>query len=98
MPCQLCGMAVRRKRGRSSLLKPEKVALGARIRAARKARGLSVAELAEAVGLFRNHVYLLEQGRYAPSARSTPKLAEALGVTVEWLLTGNGRKRNGGRK
>jgi transcriptional regulator with XRE-family HTH domain len=57
-----------------------------RVRAARKLRGLSVAELADAAGLTKTTVYRIEAGQHLPQMRTARRLADALGVAVESLL------------
>jgi ribosome-binding protein aMBF1 (putative translation factor) len=71
---------------RSQLLDAEKLALGARVKAKRIERGMSVKQLAAGI-CYWNHVYLIEKGKYAPNTPTLTKLAERLGVSVEWLLS-----------
>lgn len=64
---------------------------GERIREARKELGLSQAALGESVNLSQSAIGHLEKA----IRRDTPKIheiADALGVTVEWLETGKGNK------
>lgn len=69
-------MTTRRKNG-----------LASRIRAHRKARGLSASELARRAGLARTHVSLIERGtRRTPSIETVQAIARALGVSVSELL------------
>ncbi len=49
----------------------------------REKRGISVAKLAEAVGVSRQTIYAIESGKYIPNAVVVLKLADFLGVTVE---------------
>lgn len=81
-------MARRKQRAskRSALLDAEKAALGARVKAARLIKKMTVKELAKATGLYFNHIYQLERGRYAPSGATIGKLALALDVTADHLL------------
>ena len=60
--------------------------LGARIRAARQAAGLSQEKLAERLGLTRQAVTKWETGQSAPSTENLLRLAEVLGVPVSTLL------------
>ena len=60
--------------------------LGARIRAARQAAGLSQEKLAERLGLTRQAVTKWETGQSAPSTENLLRLAEVLGVPVTALL------------
>lgn len=69
-------------------LDPETVAIGARIRGARKAKNLGQAELARAMGGGGVSVYRHESGIVRPSLNSMLKYAKLLDVTVEWLMNG----------
>lgn len=63
---------------------------GGRIKEWREKRKLTVAQLAQRVGLAQSTIYDLERG----DSKSTTKLhrvAEALGVNPNWLETGKGR-------
>jgi len=57
-----------------------------RLRATRKARGLSQADLAERTGLQPSAVSHFEMGRRVPSSSNLRKLADALSVTTDFLL------------
>ncbi|HLW69395.1 MAG TPA: S24 family peptidase [Candidatus Binataceae bacterium] len=50
----------------------------------------SVADLAKAVGVSDNAIYKWVSGRGQPSMTSLVSLAQAAGVSVEWLATGHG--------
>jgi transcriptional regulator with XRE-family HTH domain len=64
---------------------------GARLREARVARGLGLRELSRAASVSHTIISLLETGRQeAIEVRAAVALAKALGVTVEWLVTGDG--------
>ena len=63
--------------------------LGARIAALRRDAGLSQAELAARLGVSPSAMGMYEQGRREPSAQLLVTLARELGVTTEFLLTGN---------
>ena len=66
-------------------------ALGERIRAGRKARGLTLAQLAAASGLSRRFLTELELGRANVSLQGIAKVADVLGVTPAALIaTGDG--------
>lgn len=56
------------------------------IRAARKARGLTQAQLAQAVGVSRQTILSLECGDYSPSVYLALRFRAALGATVEDLF------------
>lgn len=57
-----------------------------RLKAAREAKKMSQAGLAKASGLQPSHVSHFETGRRAPSAENLRGLADALGVTTDYLL------------
>jgi len=55
-----------------------------RIRELREARGqMSQAALAEAIGVTRQTVIAIEQGRYSPSLESAFRIARLFGVGLE---------------
>ncbi|RFA25569.1 transcriptional regulator [Alkalilimnicola ehrlichii] len=56
------------------------------IRAHRKARGLTQAELAAAMGVSRNTINSIEVGRYVPSLALALALARFFGKHVEELF------------
>jgi transcriptional regulator with XRE-family HTH domain len=62
------------------------VRLGSRIRARRKARGWSQAELAEAVGVGANYIGILERGQKLPTLNTLVAAAKALGCSPAELL------------
>ena len=62
--------------------------LGQRIRARRQALNLTQQELANALRLTPQHISALEQDKRTSSLPSLVRLAEELGVTVDYLLTG----------
>lgn len=53
-----------------------------RLTAARTARGLTQAELADRVGVTRQTICLIEQGRYNPTVRLCIEICRELGVTL----------------
>ena len=59
---------------------------GSIVRRYREAAGLSVNDLAEAMGIWPGSVYKWEAGGSAPPLADLPKLAEVLGVKVRSLL------------
>ena len=61
-----------------------------RITAARKARGWTQAQLAEAIGLSRNYVWMIENGDRTPPDRTIADICRVLGVNENWLRTGEG--------
>lgn len=59
---------------------------GKRLRAARKAAGLSQLELASLLGTIQEQISRWENGVYAPVDDMRPRLAKALGTTVADLF------------
>jgi transcriptional regulator with XRE-family HTH domain len=69
------------------------LALGPRIRRARRERGLSLAQLSALSGFSPSFLSLVERNRTSPSLTSLTKLAEALNISASSLLpnaAGNG--------
>ena len=67
--------------------------LGARIRAAREAAGLSQGELAARIpGVKQQSIDQVERG-LVQRPRFLPELAEVLNTTTTWLLTGEGNAK-----
>ncbi len=64
------------------------MSLGQRIIKRRKVLKIAHQELANALGITPQHISLIEQEKSAPSLALLPKLANELGVTVDYLLTG----------
>lgn len=62
--------------------------LGKRIRNRRQAMKLTQQELAKALGLTSQHISAIEQDKRAPSLTSLARIAEELGVSVDYLVTG----------
>lgn len=62
--------------------------LGSRIASLRKAAGISQGELAERIGVSASAVGMYEQNRRVPSCGILLALSKALGVTVQYLLSG----------
>jgi putative transcriptional regulator len=60
------------------------------LRQVRQRRGLSIGQLAEAVGLRRETIAHLEHGREDPQPYVVRRLEAALGVSAEELRTGPG--------
>jgi DNA-binding XRE family transcriptional regulator len=59
---------------------------GTRLRAARASVGMSQSDLASRAGVSRQLVGAVEAGRHLPRVDSALALADALGVTVDWLF------------
>ena len=60
--------------------------VGKRIMAARKQKGISQLELAEAVRVDRSRVYTWECGQNMPHARAIAQMCRTLIVSADWLL------------
>ncbi|MBA7524677.1 hypothetical protein ES705_16819 [subsurface metagenome] len=64
------------------------MSLGQRLKERRKALKLTQQELAESLQVTPQHISAIEQDVRAPSLPFLAKLAEELGVTVDYLVTG----------
>ena len=64
------------------------MSLGQRIRGRRKVLAITQRQLAEALGLTPQHISAIEKDKRAPSLTSLAKMAEELGVTIDYLVTG----------
>lgn len=64
------------------------MSVGQRIRKRRQTLEITQQQLAKALDLTPQHISAIEQGKRAPSLTSLAKLAEELGVTIDYLLTG----------
>ncbi len=64
------------------------MSLGQRIRKRRQDLEITQRQLAEALGVTPQHISAVEQDKRTPSLPSLAKLAEELGVTVDYLMTG----------
>jgi transcriptional regulator with XRE-family HTH domain len=60
--------------------------LGREIRGLRKARGLTLSQLAEKSGLSIGYLSLLERDRATPSINALHTISRALGVTISWFF------------
>jgi putative transcriptional regulator len=62
-----------------------------RIKMLREAHaGMTQAELGEAIGVTRQTVIAMEQGRYSPSLESAFRISRLFGVTVEDVFSWEG--------
>ena len=61
-------------------------AIGARIKTARKNKGLTQEKLAEICSLSTAHIGHIERGTRIPSVDTLFKISEELSVSVDWLL------------
>jgi len=64
------------------------IAFGARVRALRRAQGLSQEELAHRVGVHPTYLGGIERGERNPALKNIGQLARALGVSMAELFTG----------
>ena len=69
---------------------PSADTLAARIKSARVASGLSQHLLGEAMGVRNQTIWRYEAGRAEPSGDLLVKMAQTLGVSAIWLMTGEG--------
>ena len=69
--------------------------VGARIREARQAMGLSQEALARAIGVSRSAVAQWETGRAGQVRANLARIASTLAVSMEYVLTGNGTPQQG---
>ena len=74
---------------------PRKVAIGSRIKLAREEQGLKQHHLAEHVGVTVSAVGQWEIGHTLPEMENFDRLPSILGVSREWLLTGNDADETG---
>jgi transcriptional regulator with XRE-family HTH domain len=66
----------------------EQVSLGQRIRKRRQVLKITQQELAQALGLTAQHISAIEQDKWSPSIAVLPRMAEVLGVSTDYLLSG----------
>lgn len=66
--------------------------LSNRIRVYRAEKGISQAELAEAIGVSRKTISTIEVGRFVPSTIIAMKIAAYFSVTVEDIFTLHGSR------
>lgn len=64
------------------------MSLGQRIIKRRKILKITQEELANALGVTPQHISLIEKEKAGPSLSLLPKLAEELGVSIDYLLSG----------
>ena len=63
--------------------------IGSRIRTARKAKGLTMKQLHDLTGLSTGNISDIENGHYTPSVAALVPLKQALGCSIDWLLSGD---------
>lgn len=64
--------------------------LGDRIQYARLERGQSVADLARPIGVVEAALKVWESGKSRPRSNRLPVIANALSVSMRWLMSGEG--------
>ena len=64
------------------------MSLGQRVRNRRLELKLTQQQLAKALDLTSQHISVIEQDKRTPSLASLAKMAEELGVSVDYLITG----------
>ena len=68
--------------------------LGTRIRSRRERLGLTQRELAAMLGVTSQHVSAIEKDNRVPSLQSLEKIAQELGVTLDFLVSGKDEKES----
>lgn len=63
-----------------------------RLKDIRRQKNISQNELGKMIDLHYSHIGRYERGQSVPSTETLYKLANALGVTMDWLLEGETRK------
>ena len=66
------------------------MSLAGRVGEARRGRGLTQQEVADAIGVDKARISEWETGRVEPSVDSLARICRALHVSGHWLLTGDG--------
>ncbi len=69
-----------------------------RIREARKTSGLTIHKLAEALGVTPSAIAQYEAGKSGLRIETAVKMAETLGVSLQWLISGEGINPTGSRE
>jgi transcriptional regulator with XRE-family HTH domain len=64
------------------------MSLGERIRQRRGNLDITQRDLAQSVGATPQHISVIEQGKRLPSIELLAKLAQELGVSIDYLVTG----------
>jgi transcriptional regulator with XRE-family HTH domain len=64
------------------------MSLGRRIKERRRTLGLTQQQLADSLGVTPQHISVIEQDKRTPSLSSLARMAEELGVTVDFLVVG----------
>jgi len=66
----------------------DKKMVGGRIKRRRKVAGITQEELAEQIGLSKNHLSNIERGRYLPTIETLLMICDALGQSPDYYLIG----------
>ena len=66
----------------------EQIGLGERVKERRRVLQITQEQLSKALGVTPQHVSLMEQEKSAPSLTLLPRLAKELGVSVDYLGSG----------
>ena len=64
------------------------MSLGKRVIKRRQILKITQQQLAQALGVTPQHISLIEQDKGSPSLALLPKLAEELGVSIDYLVSG----------
>jgi transcriptional regulator with XRE-family HTH domain len=72
---------------------PLLVAIGTAVRLLRKKKGISQENLAEAAGLHRTYVGMIERGEKNITVLSATRIAKGLGVSLSALIRASEAKR-----
>lgn len=67
---------------------PKGLQIGQRIRDARQAKGYTLEHLGNRIGVTKGGIWSYEKGQTIPAPEHLQALAEELGLTTDWLLTG----------
>lgn len=62
--------------------------IGERIRYARKRKNLTISQVKEVTALSVGNLSDIENSKILPSSNALIKLKDALGVSIDWILTG----------
>lgn len=87
--------AARKQKAAASVIRTNATleGFGPRLRVARLAAGLTQVDLARVAGVGHSDISRYEDGSGYPLAHRLPRLAEAAGVSMEWLLSGTSDQR-----
>lgn len=64
------------------------IELGKRIRDARIAKGMTQRQVTENAGFYRTYIGLIENGKYSPSVFTVWRIAKAMDIELEDLVSG----------